>query len=1216
MNIIKDMNIRAKLILLFILLLIPIIYFVRKSILDELRKEEILRNIYFQLTQAEKISSLIHELQKERGLTQVQISSQEISAIIKLNVQRKKTDLAILQFQKGLHKEGGLEKLSSLNSLDDYRRRIDDKTFDTLYVDHYYDDIIKKLISHIKINDISIEEPEIKNQITAYFYLLNSIEYLGQVREKVNKFLGVKKFTTKDYMDFAMRRNSFELYVKEFLSSSPKPVLDFYLRKQNNENFILVLKIINEIFETTNIKSKKLNENNWYERVTLSINHLQEVESFALELAKRNMKDRLELAKSRVGNYVVFVVCMSVLAMGISMYIIRIISSSVRSLRKAADKLAVGNTNISLNVHSKDEIGELAESFRGLAKHITHLSEVAYSIGKGNYSHQIDVQGPKDLLGNALVEMRDNLKEFSAKDKTSKWFLTGSALLSDILYKEKNIENLTREVLKHLASYLNAEVGILYLVNKENNLHIRATYAYKVLDDIKPMAIGEGLVGQAAMAEKLFLLKDIPGGYCEVKSGIGKVTPKEIVFLPLKSENKPIGVIELASKEGFNENQLQYLSSVSERIAVVILKMKAEIRTRELLSETKNQAEELEAQHEELRQINEELIAQRSRLQTSEQLLKMNKEELQEKNWELQEKAKQLEEQYSAIQIKNNELEEAREAINLKVEQLETVNKYKSEFLANMSHELRTPLNSILILSKILSENKNFNLSPKQIEFSQIINKSGQELLRLIDDILDLSKIESGKLSLEVKEFYVRDVYEIQSYFKQLAEEKKIDFNIKIADNAPEYIVTDKFRLEQILKNLLSNAFKFTEKGGQISLEVSFSEKVDHLRNQGLINPNEVITFKVRDNGIGIPKDQQQFIFEAFRQADSSTSRKYGGTGLGLSISKELSSLLGGEVELFSEEGKGSVFTLYLPVEFVNADSNEKKFSILPNIPVKSSRMVFEDIDKAPRRIEREEKLKILICEKDPELATILANTVSDFGYECGRISAIDSLRENIENLSPSGLIIGINFENEVEYSLEELHERFSIPILVLPIERLEQKNEQVDPFRNEGMGLESNFRNNLVRFLEEIQSSVKVFDWGIPSGDKKFEGKKILIVDDDIRNIYSLHNVLEGYEMEITTACNGVEALCRLEVNPDVDIIIMDIMMPEMDGYKAIKSIKQNEKLKDIPIIALTAKATKCDKEKCLEEGAADYLSKPVDVHKLIKTIEKWLHGKGIISS
>jgi CheY-like chemotaxis protein/signal transduction histidine kinase len=834
------------------------------------------------------------------------------------------------------------------------------------------------------------------------------------------------------------------------------------------------------------------------------------------------------------------------------------------------------------------------------------------------------------------------------------------------------------------------------------------------------------------------------------------MSPRNVVVQPLLYDNKLLGVIELASKEVLDDQNLDFLISVSENIAISINSARSHQKVNDLLLQTQNQAEELRQQQEELRVSNEELEEQTRALKQSEKELQSQQEELRVINEELEEKTHSLEIQKKEITIKNNELSKAKEEVEIKASELEITSKYKSEFLANMSHELRTPLNSLLILSKNLMQNKKGNLTEDQLESVEIIRKSGDDLLNLINEILDLSKIESGKMSLHVENIKLEDIASnIRRNFGHVIEEKGLKLNVEVGETLPEYISTDIQRIEQVIKNLVSNAIKFTVQG---TISVSFkptSHEIQFFRS-GLTHENSFM-LSVKDTGIGIPKEKQQIIFEAFQQVDGSTSRNYGGTGLGLSITKEIAKLFGGEIHLESQPGTGSTFRVFLPLNYTDSASNEnvntkatpKPVSQSVLKPVVDEKLVqLADLQSAKVGDDRNNctpgDRTILIVEDDENFAKILKKQCHEKGFkflyaasgEAGLmmaekylpsamildiklpgidgITVLDRIKENPkirhipvhmmsaleetidvfqkgaigyltkpispeklddaftkmedfinhkvkdlliiedddtmrnqiievigrEEVSPTGVSSGeeaiemlrlIKFDCivmdlglpdmtgfELLKKLEAEHKQDLPPVIIYTGKELTQEEnaelkKHTDSIIIKGVKSEERLLDETALFLHRVVNNLPKDKQQIISSlhdkDAIFRGKKVLIVDDDMRNLFALSKVLDDKGMIIREAENGKVALEKLEKEYDIDIVLMDIMMPIMDGYETMRQVRLKKEFKNLPIIALTAKAMKDDHERCINAGANDYLTKPLDIDKLVSLMNVWLY-------
>jgi signal transduction histidine kinase/HAMP domain-containing protein len=624
------------------------------------------------------------------------------------------------------------------------------------------------------------------------------------------------------------------------------------------------------------------------------------------------------------------------------------INAMVDSLRVFADEV----TRVAKEVGTEGKLGGQAEvpgaagTWRALTENVNAMAnsltlqvraiaDVATAVTRGDLSREITVeaQGELDELKNNLNQMIANLKDTTEKNTEQDWLKTNLAKFSRMMQGQKDLESVSKLIMSELTPLVSAHHGAFYIMDKEQNvpvLKLIASYAYKERKHVaNRFHLGEGLIGQAALEKKPILLTGVPPDYIRITSGLGEAPPKNILTMPVLFEGEVKAVIELASFLPFSQIHQLFLDQLGESVGVVLNMIAANMRTSELLEqsqsltlELQSQSQELQQQQEELKRSNSELEAQTKSLRASEELLRDQQVELQQVNEELEEKASLLAEQNRKVEQKNDEVEAARVALEEKAEQLALSSKYKSEFLANMSHELRTPLNSLLILSKLLSDNKDGNLTPKQVEYAQTINSSGSDLLSLINDVLDIAKVEAGKMEVNPTDVSIAEIKDtLHRSFDPIAGEKKLGFTIDVASDVPATMRTDAQRLEQVLRNLLSNAFKFTREGS-VSVNIRRAEKKKRFSNAALDNSPTVLAFSVTDTGMGIPKDKQRLIFEAFQQADGTTSRKFGGTGLGLSISREITRLLGGEIRVDSEPDKGSTFTLFLPVAYKDPEGN------------------------------------------------------------------------------------------------------------------------------------------------------------------------------------------------------------------------------------------------------------------------------------------------------
>jgi signal transduction histidine kinase/CheY-like chemotaxis protein/HAMP domain-containing protein len=1071
------------------------------------------------------------------------------------------------------------------------------------------------------------------------------------------------------------------------------------------------------------------------------------------------------------------------------------LTSQVRGIAKVVTAVANGDLKLKLKVDAKGEIAELAETinsmtdtlatfadqvtsvarevgvegklggqakvpgasgtWKGLTENVNQLAanlttqvraiaEVAVAVTKGDLTRSITVQAEGEVaaLKDTINEMIRNLKDTTQKNTEQDWRKTNLAKFSRMLQGQKDLVAVGEVILSELAPVVGAQQAEFYVLDglgTEQRLRLLASYASGGQGSHgKELGLGEGLVGQCAVDMQKILMHGVPSDAIRISSGLAVASPQDILVLPIVFEGQVKGVLELASLERFSHTHQVFLDQLTESIGVVINTIEANMRTENLLQQSQSLAQEL-----------------------------------QQTNQELQEKAQLLAHQNHEVERKNSEVEQARQALEEKAKQLALTSKYKSEFLANMSHELRTPLNSLLILSDQLSRNTDGNLSSRQVEFARTIHSAGNDLLMLINDILDLSKIESGTVVVDVGELHFDELqHYVERNFRHVAEAKSVGFVVMLGDQLPKAVVTDAKRLQQILKNLLSNAFKFTHRG-QVTLTIDHADGGWGAENEELERAHEVLAFSVNDSGIGISADKQQIIFEAFQQADGSTSRKYGGTGLGLAISRELAKLLGGEIRLVSAPGKGSIFTLYIPQTYIGSRSTRPRtaaemalhkppnvqlnelfldgsvfpFSTVPALVVEEREqetltlneaqddrdsiqpndrvllIVENDLAFARLVLEgaREKGFKGLVTtlasgalaltrDFEPDAVTLdlflpdmngwrvlnrLKNHLSTRHIPVCVISTDESRAQALEAGAAGFIAKPLQSKETLDRALGELHRFVTRPerhLLILMSESAERDElvellsgsdvrifpiataalarsillEQpidclvigpgapvLDPKACEpllidgGTGLgqpavifygadrsetgyeefrrrfkdrltlrEAPSRERLLeqtvfflhRGLESLSDKARQELESLRESQQVLADRKVLIVDDDMRNIFALATVLDEQGMTVISADNGQEAIQHVRQDASIDVVLMDIMMPEMDGIATIQEIRKIPERHELPIIAVTAKAMKGDREKCIAAGAWDYLSKPVNTQDLLAALRAWL--------
>jgi HAMP domain-containing protein/CheY-like chemotaxis protein/signal transduction histidine kinase len=975
----------------------------------------------------------------------------------------------------------------------------------------------------------------------------------------------------------------------------------------------------------------------------------------------------------------------------------------------------------------KDLTGNVNLLADNLTNQVRAIAEVTTAVTKGDLTRSIQVEASGEVaeLKDYINTMIDNLRLTTDRNKEQDWLKTNLARFTGMLQGQRDLSTVGRMLLSELAPLVNAQQGVIYQMETDESSEMMLLSAYA--DDApnghaRQLRVGEGLVGQCAAEKRRMLITEVPPHAVPIRSGLFKAVPLNVIVLPVLFEDRVKAVIELASLSSFTTSHLAFLEQLTSSIGIVLNSIEATMQTEGLLKQSQQLATELQTQQKELQQTNEQLA----------------------------QKAQQLAEQNVEVERKNQEIDQARRAVEEKAKELALTSKYKSEFLANMSHELRTPLNSILVLGQQLTDNPDGNLTGKQVEFARTIHGAGTDLLNLITDILDLSKIESGTVSVQAEEVFFASLLDmIARPFRHEAENRRFTFEITTDPRLSRSLVTDAKRLQQVLKNLLSNAFKFTEQGS-VRLSLFLAERGWTEDHPVLRGAPSVVAFQVEDTGIGIPSEKQRIIFEAFQQADAGTSRKYGGTGLGLAISRELANLLGGEIQLRSEVGKGSTFTLYLPQTYVGPSTGANVLEMraapaaVPQlVPVMASENRIEAIDDDRAKLLETDSI-LLVVEDDAHYARLLRDLARDKGFKVlvatrgaealalarefhpmavsldvflpdmlgwtvlnhlkqdpatrhipVQILTLDEDRQHGLSRGAFAFVqkpttpdeLNAAFSRIKEYaaphlkrllvvednpgeqlSIRELlgHNDIQVTIaasgeeafaaiaeqpfdcmvldLRLPdmsgfdvLERLRDTPSLGDlpvvVFTGKDLSPEEDARlHTLARsvVVKGVESPERLLDETalflhrvvadlppekqqmlerLHRSDDALLGKKVLVVDDDVRNIFALSSVLERRGMTVLTAGTGREAIETLSSTSDVAIVLMDIMMPEMDGYETMQVIRQNPAFRRLPIIALTAKAMKGDREKCLEAGASEYLAKPVNTEQLLSGLRMWLH-------
>jgi HAMP domain-containing protein/signal transduction histidine kinase/DNA-binding response OmpR family regulator len=1008
-----------------------------------------------------------------------------------------------------------------------------------------------------------------------------------------------------------------------------------------------------------------------------------------------------------------------------------------------------------------DNVNQLAAN---LTTQVRAIAEVATAVTEGDLTRTITVsaQGEVAALKDNINQMIANLRATTQKNTEQDWLKTNLAKFTRMLQGQRDLETVSRLILKELAPLVQAQQGVFYMMDGgasgEAMLKLLSSYAYRERKSLSnQFRLGEGLVGQCVLEKERILISEVPDDYLRIGSGLGESKPSTVVVIPVLFEGQVKAVIELASFHRFNEIHLAFLDQLTESIGIVLNTIAAGMRTEELLKQSQSLAEELRSQQSELTESNKRLESQAKSLQASEDRLKLQQEELQRTNEELEERSRLLQIQNVEVERKNREIEQAKVALEERAQQLALSSKYKSEFLANMSHELRTPLNSLLILAKMLADNPEGNLAQKQVEFARTIHASGSDLMALINDILDLSKIESGTIQVDVDATSVAALAaDVQRAFAQVAEQKRLAFEVIVDPAVPPTVYTDARRLQQILKNLLSNSFKFTERG-HVRLRVSRATRGWAADAPALAAADSVIAFEVSDTGIGIPQDKQKVIFEAFQQADGSTARRYGGTGLGLSISRELARVLGGEIALSSIPGEGSVFTLYVPHALVPRPTRgpnvvrvrgengatphaEPRPTPAPPAPAWTEPSSIED----DRALIRPGDRVLLVVEDDPIYAAILVGLARERGFRAVVATRGEAALAIARERSPDAITLDLSLPDMDGWSLLDLLKRDAatrqIPVHVISgrrddrrlsvrlgavaaLEKPASREELVEAIARVAGIAARRSRRLLVAagseadriaiaallgdgdgdgdvetvavgsgadalaaarrdafdclvvapplpdlalpallgalhgegphpvpvivygtlsaedaaqldpaaedvVLKQVRSPEQLLDetslflhrveTALPDDkramlrrahlpDPVLAGKTALVVDDDVRNAFALTSALERHDMRVLYAESGRAALDLVRRRPDV--VLMDVMMPDLDGLETMRAMRAMAEGAKVPIIALTAKAMKGDRERCLEAGASDYIAKPVDTEQLLSLLRVWLY-------
>jgi signal transduction histidine kinase/DNA-binding response OmpR family regulator len=1310
-------------------------------------KLELLDSYRERIQQATLITDLIDHLQSERRYSfGYQLNGAWQNEMVQ---QRTKTDEVIALLERDAATTlPGFTTYTFLSGLKDFRGKIDKGMLKPLEVINFFTNAIFRLntltsvaagTNHVYLQPViqTLAGQKILSDISTYkgmvvaqlFYMLHDKESSSQL---VSSIIQLQDIINSLSREFSLKAPPHRVQQVEALKG------DFDVKEATR---------IKDRIRAANAIDTSIAADFWWSVATKEVDKFKAVQREMMEESRKGADAIYEKEKQTQIWAIVILVLVLLIVVGFIVLAIRIITHTLSELREAAEMLARGETGIELDPETDDAIGSLTKSILAIDKNNHQLAYAAKSIGEGKFDVEVYPRSQEDILGNAVLHMKEDLQQFRKGNAEKLWVQEGVARINDSLRGDKKIEAIAHDTLDALVGYLEAESGLFYSAHYRQ-LRFEAGYAVSDKESVpKELEFGETLIGQAALKNDVLHLQNVPDEFLKIRSGLGTAQPGTVLIVPLCVDDRVEGVIEIASFKEISGYRIQFVREVANDIAIALQAAKSKERLQELFEQTQSQAEELQSQHSELENINAELEAQAEKLKASEEELKVQQEELLQANQELEERSRLLEERNQLIVEKNLEIQG-------KAEELALSTKYKSEFLANMSHELRTPLNSVLLLSRLLSENNEKNLSKEQVEYATVIQSSGQGLLSLIDEILDLSKIEAGKMELEYQPIMVQEIVnDMKALFAPIAKEKGLELAVTMDENLPSRVETDKMRLEQVLRNLLSNALKFTS-SGSVSLAIETLKENDSF-----------LSFTVKDTGIGIAKEKLGLIFEAFQQADGSTRRKYGGTGLGLSISRELIRLLGGEIKVDSEPGKGSVFTIYLPINQAVASqvtapapastaelppleegqpstrqnearqgfrinkipeslpddrqqvqASDKTILIIEDdtafakallnfthqkgykglvavrgdegialarqykpvgilldlqLPVKDGWEVMEELksDPATRHIpvhimssleaKRESLVKgavdfinkpvafeqmqevfkkleqviskqhkkVLIVEENPKHAKALAYFLETFQVATEISTSVHNGIDALKKQEVDCVILDMGIPDQQAYeTLEEVKKSPGmehLPIIIFTGKNLSKKEESRIKQYADSIVIKT--AHSYQRILDEVSLFLHLVEEtnGEEKGTNRYRrlgalnevlaNKKVLVVDDDVRNIFSLTKALELHNMQAITAVDGKEALKQLQEHPDTSIVLMDIMMPEMDGYEAMQQIRKKPAFRHLPIIAVTAKAMTGDREKCIKAGASDYISKPVDIDQLLSLLRVWLYDKSI---
>ncbi|MBS0028772.1 response regulator [Chitinophaga sp. 22321] len=1324
-----------KLMLITVIPLICLIYFGVEVFNKQSADIDTIDNLVQKVTTATTIMKVADEIHMERRSSVNYVL--QTGNLNELLTQRAKTDLAIDAVKSRLlANDSRFFQYSLLNTLPKKRKDIDNKSMPQREVLDYYSNLIFRLndLANTNTPDIPVLKG-VQQDMNAQYLLAQMSAYQGMIRMDIYYFMLKKEVWPEDFARIENNADMYNSLRAELVDKASPVIVKDFQKMETTPEYTITTDFINSTITARKIDTL-FNADSWWDNSSQAVDQLKQLQRATVDKAGRDARAISKKENDVKTRFLIALVLIVVLVITFVSITIKGITDSLELLRAAAVNIAKGVPGSAPEIHTKDAVGSLARSFVAIDQTSQELTEAADSIGKGNFNIDVKPRSSSDLLGHAIVQMAADLKTLRYQNDQKIWIQSGLNRISEILLGEKDMSTLSNDALADVVAYTGAQTGVIY-IKYAGELHLTAGHALSPQYPAPAVIeVGKTLLGQSVQQKEPVYLREVPNDFLHIAGAAAAGQPGHVLIIPLIHAGITEGVIEIGSLFPFKDSVLDFVKQAAVNIAVALQSTRSRTRLQELLEETQAQAEELQTQHSELESLNVELEAQTQKLQVSEEELKVQQEELMQSNAELEERSRLLEEKNQIIVERNLD-------IHKKAEELALSTRYKSEFLANMSHELRTPLNSILLLSRLLSENHDHNLNGDQVEYAQVINSSGKGLLTLIDEILDLSKIESGKMELEFGNVSVSDICSnMQALFEPIAREKGLQLILHTAAGVPGTIETDQARLEQVLKNLLSNALKFTARGS-VTLEVQMADTPQTIR------------FVVKDTGIGIPEDKQQVIFEAFQQADGSTRRKYGGTGLGLSISRELAKLLGGQLGVTSNSNEGSEFFITIRVHrkmitpvkdafvlpspvvedamgapgqsrflsptipegifddrgliekgdavilIVEDDTHfakalldfthvrgykgivavrgdeaaelariYKPIGILLDIqlPIKDGWQVMEELKSDPltrpipvhimssmeakkesllkgaadfisKPVDMEsmqqifEKMefvlqrsskKVLILEENAKHAKALAYFLSNYQVSSEISNSVADGVSLLQQHDVDCVILDMGIPDEKAYEALEMVKEIkgleNLPIIIFTGKSLSKAEEQ--RIRQYADSIVVKTAHSYQRMLDEVSLFLHLVSENAPAAaggngkmgvlNEVLKDKTVLIADDDVRNIFSLTKALEKHQMKVLSAIDGKEALQQLKEHT-ADVVLMDMMMPEMDGYDAIAAIRKQPEMRNLPIIAVTAKAMMGDREKCLQAGASDYISKPVDVDQLLSLLRVWLYDKAM---